>query len=113
MSDPIRDDSMEPTPLERRLSDTSRAQAFIAGVRAGFAAFGRILIGVVLLVVSLVFLGVEMKIALDIKTPPHWSHLAFYIGLTIAAASILLPTWAKTFFGWLVDLVKGARGVKG
>ncbi len=109
MSDPTRD------PLERRapLSATSRADAFLAGVRAGFAAFGRILIGVVLLTVALVFLGVEMKIALDIKTPPHWSHLAFYIGLAIAAASILLPSWAKTFFGWLVDLVRSARSGKG
>jgi len=109
MSDPIR-----PITQERRapLSDASRAQAFLAGVRAGLATFGRILIGVVLLVVALILLGVEMKIALDIKTPPHWSHLAFFVGLAIAAASILLPTWAKTFFAWLIDLVRGARGAK-
>ena len=65
-----------------------------------------------MLIVALVLLGVEMQIALDTKTSPHWVHLALNIGLILAAASILLPDWAKMFFGWLIALVKGARGGK-
>ncbi len=103
----------EPIAHERRAPrNDGRAQAFIAGARAAVSTIGRILIGVTLLIAGLALLGVEMQIALDVKTSPHWIHLALYIGIVLAAASILLPEWAKTFFGWLVQLVKGARGGK-
>jgi len=110
MSDPTR----EPIRHERRApdSETSRARAFLAGFRSASSVIGRILLGVTLLVGALALLGVEMRIALDVKTSPHWVHLALYIGIIIAAASILLPEWAKTFFGWLTALARGVRSGK-
>jgi hypothetical protein len=110
-------DPLEPGPIghERRAAaslETTRARAFLAGFRAASAAIGRILLGVTLLIAGLALLGVEMRIALDVKTSPHWVHLALYIGIVIAAASILLPDWAKAFFGWLTALARGVRSGK-
>jgi len=106
MSDPTQ------APIERRVSATSRSAAFVAGFRAAASVIGRILLGVTLLVGALALLGVEMRIALDVKTSPHWAHIAMYVGLIIAAASILLPDWAKMFFGWLTALARGVRSGK-
>lgn len=110
MSDPS-----GPLGHERRAAasmETTRARAFIAGMQAAFKAVGRILIGITLLIAGLALLGVEMRIALDVKTSPHWIHLALYIGIVLAAASILLPDWAKAFFGWLTALARGVRSGK-
>lgn len=105
---------LEPIQHERRapLSSASRSAAFIAGARAAASTIGRILIGITLLIAGLALLGVEMQIALDVKTSPHWVHLALYVGIVIAAASILLPEWAKAFFGWLTALARGVRSGK-
>lgn len=85
----------------------------LAALAAIGRTVGRILLGIIFVVAALAFLGGEYSIAIDVKASPHWAHIGFLLLLLIAGASLLFPEWAKTFFGWLIELVRSARGGKG